>query len=150
MSVFSDNLRRYREAAGYSQAKDFAAALGVKYSTYIGYEAQGREPKYDILCKIAAALHVSTDELLGHTQPGEAIAALERLGFQCIPAGNDDLYYVKGYGLPEDGPAVTTSDIEAAYEIAQTSTKTTRNAILINKIESSILFSQYVINNGLK
>lgn len=35
--TFQDNLRHYREKAGYSQAKDFAAAIGVKYSTYIGY-----------------------------------------------------------------------------------------------------------------
>lgn len=64
---FRDNLRRYRENAGYNQAKDFAALLGIKYTTYMAYE-QGREPKYDILCRIAAALNVTTDELLGHSQ----------------------------------------------------------------------------------
>ena len=64
---FGDNLRQYRERAGYAQAKDFAAMLGIKYTTYIAYE-QGREPKYDILCRIAAALNVTTDELLGYSQ----------------------------------------------------------------------------------
>ena len=63
--TFRDNLRHYREKAGYSQAKDFAAAIGVKYSTYIGYESQGKEPKYDTLRRIAAALNVSIDTLLG-------------------------------------------------------------------------------------
>ena len=63
--TFQDNLRYYREKAGYSQAKDFAAAIGVKYSTYIGYENQGREPKYDTLRRIAEALNVSIDTLLG-------------------------------------------------------------------------------------
>lgn len=62
---FGDNLRQYRERAGYAQAKDFAAMLGIKYTTYIAYE-QGREPKYNILCRIASALNVTTDELLGH------------------------------------------------------------------------------------
>lgn len=63
--TFQDNLRHYREKAGYSQAKDFAAAIGVKYSTYIGYESQGKEPKYDTLRRIAEALNVSIDTLLG-------------------------------------------------------------------------------------
>lgn len=32
---FKDSLRRYREQAGYAQAKDFSAALDIKYTTYI-------------------------------------------------------------------------------------------------------------------
>lgn len=60
---FHDNLKRYRELAGYSQAKDFADALGIKYTTYIAYE-QGREPKYELLCSIAKKLSVSIDNLL--------------------------------------------------------------------------------------
>ena len=64
---FGDNLRQYRERAGYAQAKDFAAMLGIKYTTYIAYE-QGREPKYDILCRIATILNATTDELLGYSR----------------------------------------------------------------------------------
>lgn len=63
--TFQENLRRYREKAGLT-AKEFAAMIGEKYTTYAGYETQGREPKYEKLCKIAAALHVTTDELLGY------------------------------------------------------------------------------------
>lgn len=62
---FQENLRHYREKAGYAQAKDFAAFLGIKYTTYIAYENQGREPKYDTLRLIAATLNVSIDTLLG-------------------------------------------------------------------------------------
>lgn len=65
MSTFQDNLRQYRERLGIN-AKDFAAQIGVKYTTYTAYENQGREPKYDTLCRIAAALHVSIDDLLGY------------------------------------------------------------------------------------
>ena len=70
---FQDNLRRAREKAGYESAKDFAQnVLGIKYTTYLAYEGQeGREPKYDRLCEIAAALHVTTDELLGYD--GESV-----------------------------------------------------------------------------
>lgn len=63
---FHKNLRYYRERAGYKQAKDFYKLLDVPYSTYIGYESKGREPKYQTLCKIADLLNVSTDELLGY------------------------------------------------------------------------------------
>lgn len=64
---FQENLRYYREKAGYKQAKDFAKVLDVPYPTYVGYESQGREPKYETLCKIADLLQVSTDDLLGRT-----------------------------------------------------------------------------------
>ena len=62
---FQDNLRRYRETL-YASAKEFATVLNVPYPTYLGYENKGAEPKYDVLCKIAAALHVTVDELLGY------------------------------------------------------------------------------------
>ena len=70
---FQENLKNTREHAGYESAKDFAQnVLGIKYTTYLAYEWQeGREPKYDRLCEIAAALHVTTDELLGFD--GESI-----------------------------------------------------------------------------
>lgn len=64
---FQENLRYYREKAGYKQSKDFAKVLGIPYPTYVGYESQGREPKYKILCQIADLLQVSTDDLLGRT-----------------------------------------------------------------------------------
>lgn len=64
MMNFPKNLRRYRKAAGFRSAKDFADVLGIGYTTYIGYENKGREPKYETLCKIASALHVSIDDLL--------------------------------------------------------------------------------------
>ena len=66
MSVFSDNLKRYRVAAGFATAKEFAQTLKIPYNTYLNYETKNYEPKYDILCKIADVLNVTTDELLGH------------------------------------------------------------------------------------
>lgn len=79
---FSENLREQREKAGYT-AKEFASLLGLKYSTYAAYENQGSEPKYDTLCKIAAALRVTTDELLGYKvdKYGKMFAQLKEIGF---------------------------------------------------------------------
>ena len=70
-AIFQDNLRQARIKAGYESAKDFSDRLGISYTTYMNYESKGREPKYEQLCKIAAALHVTTDELLGYD--GESV-----------------------------------------------------------------------------
>lgn len=64
---FQENLKYYREKAGYKSAKEFANTLGIPPNTYVGYEVRGREPKFDTLCKIADLLEVSTDDLLGRT-----------------------------------------------------------------------------------
>lgn len=66
---FPENLKKYREAAGYKTAKDFAAAMGIRYTTYVGYEKGSYEPNYETLCAIAQKLGVSVDELVGNAPP---------------------------------------------------------------------------------
>lgn len=61
---FSSNLRKYREAAGYT-VKEFSKILGVPYSTYMGYERGRREPNFTAVDKIAKALGISPGTLLG-------------------------------------------------------------------------------------
>lgn len=61
---FQSQLKKFRERAGFSQAKDFAEEMGIPYTRYISYESKGSEPKYDLLCKIANRLNVTLDELL--------------------------------------------------------------------------------------
>ena len=68
---FQENLKYYREKAGYKTAKDFSKALKISYTTYFAYENQGREPKYETLCKIANLLNVSLDDLIGRTPINE-------------------------------------------------------------------------------
>lgn len=63
---FHENLRYYREQAGYT-TKELANLLNISANTYAGYEIREREPKYQMLCKIADLLKISTDELLGHS-----------------------------------------------------------------------------------
>lgn len=91
--AFQENLRFYREKAGYKQAKEFAAAIGVNYSTYIGYENQGKEPKYETLLRIAAALNVSIDTLLDFS----GVDRYEEYKHLVIAAG---------YDIEEDGEKV--------------------------------------------
>ena len=93
---FQDNLRRAREKAGYESAKDFAQnVLGIKYTTYLAYEGQeGREPKYDRLCEIAAALHVTTDELLGYSLDEYARCKSIAVSAGYSITEKDDLVYI--------------------------------------------------------
>ena len=80
---FKENLRKYREALGIN-AKDFASQIGVAYTTYANYENVGSEPKYATLIKIATALHVSIDELLGYKSDniGRNMDLCKQIGLQ--------------------------------------------------------------------
>ena len=60
---FGNRLRELRTQAGLTQ-KQLANLLGVTKSVISFYERQERTPSPDILKKIAAVFHVSTDFLL--------------------------------------------------------------------------------------
>lgn len=91
---FSVNLRKYREKIGLSR-KDIAAILNISIQAYGHYENGEREPKLDTLVKIAAALHVSVDELLGYTVP--VVGEYEEY---------KDWLESYGYDVKEEGQAV--------------------------------------------
>lgn len=69
-----DNLKRLREQQGMT-GKEFAASIGISYTTYMNYEnsnpEKARWPSEETLVKIAAALHVSLDDLLGYHALGK-------------------------------------------------------------------------------
>ena len=70
--VFQENLKRIREESGYKTAKEFADTIPeLNYATYSTYEntvpGKGREPKYEVLCRIAEKLGTSPNELLGYS-----------------------------------------------------------------------------------
>jgi transcriptional regulator with XRE-family HTH domain len=71
---FNENLRTARERKGISQ-KDLAESIGVAKSTYSLYESGNREPNVQTIKKIADALNVSADELLGIDEEPTTIAA---------------------------------------------------------------------------
>ena len=62
---FGENLRNFRKDSGYT-AKQFAEMLGLNYPTYIQYENAKRQPRFEMLCKMADLLGATTDDLLGH------------------------------------------------------------------------------------
>lgn len=61
---FNENLKNARERRSLSQ-KDLAEQIGVAKSTYSLYESGNREPNVQTIKRIADALNVSADELLG-------------------------------------------------------------------------------------
>ena len=91
---FAENLRKYRERAGYS-SKELADIIKIKYTTYLNYENAGSEPRYEILMKIADILNVSIDDLLGRTLTiDKVLFSLNSLGFNPIYVNE-----IKGYNI---------------------------------------------------
>lgn len=63
---FQENLRKYRQLAGYKTAKEFANTLSTTtYDAYLSYETKGREPRYKVLEEIAVKLGTTPNNLLG-------------------------------------------------------------------------------------
>ncbi len=64
MQSFSTRLASLRKEAGMTQA-ELAKTLRIQRSTYSGYENEGKEPPFEILCALASYFGVTTDYLLG-------------------------------------------------------------------------------------
>lgn len=62
--MFQIRLKELREKAGYSQ-QGFADAFGTKQSIVGNWEAGAREPKFEVMQKLADFFDVSVDYLLG-------------------------------------------------------------------------------------
>lgn len=64
-NIHLKNLKKYRNKEGYSQEK-LAREAGISYNTLIKIERGGiQNPKIETILKLAKALSVSVDELLG-------------------------------------------------------------------------------------
>ena len=64
--LFNENLKKYRFKAGFKSAKQFSKILNVPYTTYMGYENKNSWPPEKTLLKIAAALGVDVNTLVGY------------------------------------------------------------------------------------
>jgi len=62
--MFAENLKRFREAAGFTQAA-FAEKMGVPLRSVQNWEQGHREPRLAVVVTLAEALGVPTDSLLG-------------------------------------------------------------------------------------
>ena len=71
---FNENLKEARLKSGLSQ-KELSENIGVAKSTYSLYESGKREPNVNTIKKIASALNVSADILLGIDDQPTTLAA---------------------------------------------------------------------------
>lgn len=92
MNRLAENLRIYRSKTGITR-KQIADELGMTPQAYGNYENGEREPKLDILIKIAAALHVSVDDLLGYKvdEYENRAASLMSFGFDLVENDDDSI-----------------------------------------------------------
>ncbi len=82
--MICDRIRALREGTGKS-ARKFAEEIGIKYTTYYGYETGSREPGSDTLVALAKYYNVTTDYILGiektpvpaEADTGEKVDAME-------------------------------------------------------------------------
>jgi len=70
--VYLQNLVKLRKQKGWSQEK-LATVSGISYNTLIKLERGGIvNPKIETVVKLAEALNVSLDDLVGRKPPGSA------------------------------------------------------------------------------
>jgi transcriptional regulator with XRE-family HTH domain len=60
---FKENLKRLRTERGWTQ-EQLARLLDVSLRSYTNWEADGREPRYAVLVRLARVFGVTADELL--------------------------------------------------------------------------------------
>lgn len=65
MKTFAKRLRYYREKAKLQQ-KEIAEKIGISFAAYNKYETKDYEPKIETLLKLAAALGVDVNTLVGY------------------------------------------------------------------------------------
>ena len=78
MQTLGDRIKAYRISIKMTQM-DFAARLGITGSSVSAYENGTRLPSYEVLVKIADALGVTTDELLGRKKNDRVIIDVTNL-----------------------------------------------------------------------
>ena len=71
LDILSERLRQCRKDAGLTQAQ-VAIYADITEKTYQNYEALRREPKLEILVRIADTLDVSLDYLAGRSNEKKA------------------------------------------------------------------------------
>ena len=64
--ILAERLKQCRKEKGFTQ-RDVAIYCDITEKTYQNYDLKTREPKLEVLLKIADVFHVSLDYLVGRT-----------------------------------------------------------------------------------
>lgn len=83
METFAERLRYYREKAKYNQ-KELASIVGITFAAYNNYETKGAQPKIEILIKLAKALNIDVNTLVGfqRNEKDYSLQLLNKSGFE--------------------------------------------------------------------
>jgi transcriptional regulator with XRE-family HTH domain len=88
--IFKERLKGARELRGLSQTQ-LAADSGLPPSSVSHFEAGARKPSFDNLKRLAGALNVTTDYLLGRSDTPEASGTAGRLHRDMHKLSSEDL-----------------------------------------------------------
>ena len=105
--MICDKLKEIRENKGMNK-KDFASFLGIKYTTYNGYETGSREPASDFLILFSKKLDVSIDYLMGLSDEKDILHSYQLKSIEYD--------YIKKYrALDEHGKSIIDFLLDAEY-----------------------------------
>lgn len=129
--TFAENLRYFREYAKLNQ-KELAEKVGIPFQTYNNYETKGNEPKIEVLIKLANALGIDVNTLVGF-EPDDRALLLHVLrsadiAFELDPDDNNALYIENTYftdsvypkpGRMEGAAHLTFDDLKHIIELTK-------------------------------
>ena len=108
--------------------KEFANCIGIKYTTYNGYETGAREPDSDFLILIAQKFDVSTDYILG-LRDGKDITNSYQLK-------SSEYKHIEKYrDLDDHGKNIVTTILNIEYDRIKNTPAEPRNDSMILKNE---------------
>ena len=94
--VFPNRLKKARELRGLSQAA-VAARSGMQVSAVSHFETGGRKPSFDNLRRLAQALDVTTDYLIGRVDEVGGTANADRLYRNIQQLQTSDREFIEGW-----------------------------------------------------
>lgn len=100
METFAERLKHFRQAVKLSQ-KEIAEIIGIPFQTYNNYETKGNEPKIEILIKLANALGIDINTLVGFKPDDRAmllhVLRSADIAYELDPDDSDTLYIENTY-----------------------------------------------------
>lgn len=107
---FSINLKTAREKKGYTKAK-MATLLNIPYTSYNNFE-NGREPKVEMILRIARILNISLFDLIGNEGISKAVKNGEIEWFSDTEKNNDsDIMLIRKYRLLDELDKKVVNDL---------------------------------------
>lgn len=95
--IFSQNLRAFRRAHGYTQVQ-MSEMLHIQRQTYCNYENGRRMPSWDMMAEIASILEISLDSLICGTLSKKTVTESDiRMILDYQRLSPEDQDYIRSY-----------------------------------------------------